>query len=304
MLERLADMIRPLLAWRANRDPEAKPPKGSTGDGGFVATPEMMSILGCSPEELGKVLKGLGFRLDRRPVKAAASKVQDLPAVPDQAASPDNVSAAAEAAPQPQDEPAALETAGPPHVDAAATTDAAPPAPGEVQFEEVWRPRRHHREGHERGEGRPEHRRRDRRHGRRPGGGAPENAAAVQSGEAASAGTPAAPGVNAEAGPAGHRPQGGGKRDQSHRPANRDKRGERRDDRPAGSRPEHGPRKEGRRDEQRREPRRDQRRDDRREPRTLTAAPPRGKGSVESDSPFASLLALRSQLEQARRDKS
>jgi hypothetical protein len=36
----------------------------------------------------------------------------------------------------------------------------------------------------------------------------------------------------------------------------------------------------------------------------LTAAPPRGKGSAESDSPFASLLALRSQLEQASRDKS
>jgi ATP-dependent RNA helicase SUPV3L1/SUV3 len=301
MLERLADMIRPLLAWRANRDPEAKPPKGSTGDGGFVATPEMMSILGCSPEELGKVLKGLGFRLDRRPVKAAVSKEQGLPTVPDQAASPDNVEPAAEAATQPPEELAALETAGPPPVDAAATTDAAPTAQSEVQFEEVWRPRRHHREGHERGEGRPEHRRRDRRHGRRPAGGAPEHAAAVQSGEA---GTPAAPGVNAETGSAEHRPHGGGKRDQSHRPGNRDKRGEKRDDRSAGSRPEHGPRKEGRRDEQRREPRRDQRRDDRREPRTLTAAPPRGKGSAESDSPFASLLALRSQLEQASRDKS
>ena len=29
----------------------------------------MMSILGCSPEELGNVLKALGFRLERRPVK-------------------------------------------------------------------------------------------------------------------------------------------------------------------------------------------------------------------------------------------
>ena len=300
MLERLADMIRPLLAWRANRDPEAKPPKGSTGDGGFVATPEMMSILGCSPEELGKVLKALGFRLDRRPVKAA-SKEQDLPAVPEQSASPDAPAPEAETETQAREEPAALEfeTAAPPHADAVAATDAVPPAPSEIQFEEVWRPRRHHREGHERGEGRPEHRRRDRRQGRRPAGGAPEDAAAVHSGEAASGGTPAAAGGHAESGSAEHRHHGGGKRDLSHR----DKRGERRDDRPAGSRPEHVPRKEGRRDEQRREPRRDQRRDDRREPRTLTAAPPRGKGSVESDSPFASLLALRSQLEQARRDK-
>ena len=48
----------------------ATPPKGATGDGGFTVTPEMMSILGCSPDELGDVLKALGFRLDRRPIKA------------------------------------------------------------------------------------------------------------------------------------------------------------------------------------------------------------------------------------------
>ncbi|HWK40142.1 MAG TPA: helicase, partial [Hyphomicrobium sp.] len=68
MLERLADFIRPLLAWRGGQG--ATPPKGATGDGGFTVTPEMMSLLGCSPEELGGVLKALGFRLDRRPVKA------------------------------------------------------------------------------------------------------------------------------------------------------------------------------------------------------------------------------------------
>src|SRR6478736_3769438 len=56
ILERLADLIRPLLAWRAPSDnPSAQPPRGSTGDGGFTVTPEMMSILGCSPEELGNV---------------------------------------------------------------------------------------------------------------------------------------------------------------------------------------------------------------------------------------------------------
>src|SRR5690606_36011523 len=37
ILERLADLIRPLLAWRPNpENPSAAPPKGSTGDGGFV----------------------------------------------------------------------------------------------------------------------------------------------------------------------------------------------------------------------------------------------------------------------------
>ena len=44
--ERLADLIRPLLAWRQTPEGTAPPPKGSTGDGGFIVTPEMMSILG------------------------------------------------------------------------------------------------------------------------------------------------------------------------------------------------------------------------------------------------------------------
>ena len=39
----------------------ARRPRGATGDGGFKAMPEMMSILGCSPDELGNVLKALGF---------------------------------------------------------------------------------------------------------------------------------------------------------------------------------------------------------------------------------------------------
>ena len=72
ILERLADLIRPLLAWRLPKDgvgATAPPPRGSTGDGGFTVLPEMMSILGCSPDELSAVLKSLGFVNDRRLVK-------------------------------------------------------------------------------------------------------------------------------------------------------------------------------------------------------------------------------------------
>ena len=79
MLERLADHIRPLLAWRPQAE-GATAPKGATGDGGFTATPDMMSLLGCSPEELGGVLKALGFRVERRPVKKAASARKLQPA--------------------------------------------------------------------------------------------------------------------------------------------------------------------------------------------------------------------------------
>ena len=77
MLERLADLIRPLLAWRGTNG--ATPPKGAAGDGGFTVIPEMMSLLGCSPDELGGVLKALGFRLDRRPVKTAAATAVSPP---------------------------------------------------------------------------------------------------------------------------------------------------------------------------------------------------------------------------------
>ena len=82
MLERLADQIRPLMAWRANPTNPSPPPKGATGDGGFRATPEMMSILGCSAGELGNVLQALGFRLDRvriepDPVKPADDAAAD-----------------------------------------------------------------------------------------------------------------------------------------------------------------------------------------------------------------------------------
>jgi ATP-dependent RNA helicase SUPV3L1/SUV3 len=57
ILERLADLIRPLIAWKPGGG--SARPKGATGDGGFVVVPEMLSILGCSAEELGGVLRAL-----------------------------------------------------------------------------------------------------------------------------------------------------------------------------------------------------------------------------------------------------
>ena len=72
MLERLADMIRPLTSWRSVEGKEEKPPEGATGDGGFVIQPGMMSILGCSADELGEILSFLSFKSERRK-KAAQS---------------------------------------------------------------------------------------------------------------------------------------------------------------------------------------------------------------------------------------
>ena len=128
MLERLADHIRPLLAWRSGAEGAAAP-KGATGDGGFTATPDMMSLLGCSPEELGGVLKALGFRVERRPIKKAP-----------QAPAGESASASA------QDGEATVVDAAPEVPSVAAETDSARKvSASEPEFEEIWRPRRHPR---------------------------------------------------------------------------------------------------------------------------------------------------------------
>jgi ATP-dependent RNA helicase SUPV3L1/SUV3 len=75
IIERLADMIRPMIAARGADNL----PRGATGDGGFLVVPEMLSILGCSGDELGLVLKSLGFWVERRPKRKSAPRVAKAP---------------------------------------------------------------------------------------------------------------------------------------------------------------------------------------------------------------------------------
>ena len=144
MLERLADLIRPLLSWRANSDEnDSKPPKGAMGDGGFTVTPEMMSVLGCSPDELGGVLKALGFWVDRKPGKVVEAGADTAPATDatlsaNGEASIMNAPAAAETEPAKAASSERLD-------DTARATGAAAAEGAEPQLEEVWRPRRHQR---------------------------------------------------------------------------------------------------------------------------------------------------------------
>jgi ATP-dependent RNA helicase SUPV3L1/SUV3 len=69
MLERLSDLIRARVAYRAAED--AAPPTGATGNGGFRVVPELMSVVGCSGDDFASILKALGFRRERRPLAAA-----------------------------------------------------------------------------------------------------------------------------------------------------------------------------------------------------------------------------------------
>jgi ATP-dependent RNA helicase SUPV3L1/SUV3 len=87
MLERLADLIRPLSSWKPT-EASPNPPAGAVGRGGFKVQPEMMSIMGCSADELGHVLFSLGFRKERRPIQAKPAETADAAAAAQDAAQP------------------------------------------------------------------------------------------------------------------------------------------------------------------------------------------------------------------------
>ncbi|KQT85165.1 helicase-related protein [Aurantimonas sp. Leaf443] len=60
ILERLADLIRPALAWKPGTP--AKRPEGAYNGSQFVVTPAMMSILGATADDMDEILKGLDYR--------------------------------------------------------------------------------------------------------------------------------------------------------------------------------------------------------------------------------------------------
>jgi len=277
ILERLADLIRPLLAWRSSSN-GATPPKGATGDGSFIVIPEMMSLLGCSPEELSGVLKALGFRVERRRVQdgqasAAAAETSDgssssMPEAPAETAEPATQTAegATEAGLAGEHEPSAQTAEGATeaglageHEPSAQTADQAI----EPQFEEIWRPRRHARSEH-RKESTSRWRRRPDRQSASSQTSKPGQSAGGNGHDDSTSGTRT---VGADE--KGERTkQPGGRGRDSH--VGRLKTPERR------------------------------RREERRKPEVHSAAPPQRVG-IEADSPFAALGALRDAL--AKRGK-
>ncbi|GGC50488.1 helicase-related protein [Chelatococcus reniformis] len=65
MLERLADLIRPAVTYRPGVTP-GDPPSGAADGDGFVVTVSMTSLVGCSGEDFGSILRSLGYVADRR----------------------------------------------------------------------------------------------------------------------------------------------------------------------------------------------------------------------------------------------
>jgi ATP-dependent RNA helicase SUPV3L1/SUV3 len=193
ILERLADLIRPALAWRPGATAEA--PAGAMPEGGgFTVTPAMTSLLGASGEDFSVILRGLGYRMERRPKPietpaaapqpdavadapaAAASEPGDTPAeeppVEEPPVEEPQIEPPSEAPPSPDaplEEPPATEPVPetppqeePPLAEATAiasmepTAPAEPARPAEPETIEVWRIGRPPREARKpRGDRRP-----------------------------------------------------------------------------------------------------------------------------------------------------
>ncbi len=140
ILERLADLIRPAIAYRPGTTP-GDPPAGTADNDGFVVTVGMTSLAGCSGEAFGTILKSLGYVLDRRagpaitvPLvpKAATAPIQAPAPVHDKPAEGDGTSEGSDDATSPAD--AGDAPAVPPEVDAEA---AARPAISSEQQSEL-----------------------------------------------------------------------------------------------------------------------------------------------------------------------
>ncbi len=341
MLERLSDMIRPLIAFRLNEAAPEAPPKGSSGDGGFIVLPNMMSILGCSSGELAEVLKALGFRSEMKPKPKAvelAAKTAEAPVATEDAPVGATEAAQADATTLPDAAPTEVAVAEPvaevataveaaPAVEvttveteatavvqgsvepSAAPSEGATDAPAGPEMIEVWRPRRRRDEQPERrregGENRRPYQGDRNRNRNRPPHGQPAIAAAPADGAAAP--------VAAEAG-AGEaaKPERDGKERRPYQ-------GDRNRDRGRNNDGPHDPRRDANagpgggkppRDGDR--PRRDG--DRPRRDRDRDGAPGGGatrevhrdarrddKRAFDPNSPFAALSALKQQLEDRKR---
>jgi ATP-dependent RNA helicase SUPV3L1/SUV3 len=105
ILERLADLIRPALAWRAGTI-GSKPP-GAIDGFGFTVSVGMTSLAGCSGEDFASVLRSLGYRMEKR-----TKPVEPPPASAESASGGSNASAQAVSAGAVSGEVAQAEEAG------------------------------------------------------------------------------------------------------------------------------------------------------------------------------------------------
>jgi ATP-dependent RNA helicase SUPV3L1/SUV3 len=132
IVERLADLIRPAVAYRPGVN-AGEPPPGSADGDGFVVTGAMTSLTGCSGEQFASVLRALGYASERvkgpalsvvprAPILAAVEGSSDVGAV--------DIAAPAEEGAAATGSPAAVEAQeAPPDLESSAPAEAAADVP-------------------------------------------------------------------------------------------------------------------------------------------------------------------------------
>ncbi|MBB3316363.1 ATP-dependent RNA helicase SUPV3L1/SUV3 [Rhizobium sp. BK181] len=258
ILERLADIIRPLLQWKPG---QANRPEGAYDGRRFTTTTAMLSILGATLEDMEEILKGLGYRADAVKAEEAAAhlSVQDASTAPtaetatEESAEKADHDDADSASEEPASEAPAVEVAAEEQPVAATSEEAEEPKPvllwrlgGRTDNQRQARsPGGERRGGNNRGQ--------DRGSGQRRQGGE---------------------GGEGRDGNRQHRGKDGGKPQQG--------RGDRNEQR--GDRQDRGDRKD--RNNNRGGP----------QPLRFEAKPPRKEKPIDPDSPFAKLAALKEQM--------
>ncbi|WP_291550855.1 helicase-related protein [Bosea sp. (in: a-proteobacteria)] len=79
ILERLADLIRPAIAYRPGVT-QGVPPAGAADQDSFVATGAMTSLVGCAGEDFASILRSLGYVSTKRPGPAITVPLAPPPA--------------------------------------------------------------------------------------------------------------------------------------------------------------------------------------------------------------------------------
>jgi ATP-dependent RNA helicase SUPV3L1/SUV3 len=96
ILERLADLIRPALAWRESSPGEK--PAGAFDGRSFVVTQAMTSLTGSAGEDFASILRALGYRMERRaplpPKSVQVAEAAPAEAFADEIAGPDEITIA------------------------------------------------------------------------------------------------------------------------------------------------------------------------------------------------------------------
>jgi len=172
ILERLADLIRPAIAWKPNAPGEK--PAGAIDGFGFTVSVGMTSLVGCAGEDFASILKALGYRMDRRPAPVEVKTEEPKSETPSEAEVAETTEAKAEATPAHNTTEAVATAEAPAETETAAPSDA---AVEEVPMIEVWRP------GRPRTERKPERKRAPRKEETKTGGAAPQEGAVANKNE-------------------------------------------------------------------------------------------------------------------------